>query len=124
MNSKVEKTVELKISRFDPQNKTHYVSTYEVPVRKGTSILEALQYVKDNLDETLTFRQSCRMGICGCCGINVNGKPMLACYTQVLDLGVDSLTIDPLSNMPVIKDLVVDTVPFFDAFKKTKTVLI
>jgi succinate dehydrogenase/fumarate reductase iron-sulfur protein len=124
MNSKAGKTVELNISRFDPQNKRRYVSTYEVPVRKGTSILEALQYVKDNLDETLTFRHSCRMGICGSCGINVNGKPMLACYTQVLDLGVDSLAIEPLSNMPVIKDLVVDTFPFFDAFKKTKTVLI
>ena len=124
MSTKVEKIVEFKIHRFDPQNERHYVSTYKAPVYKGTTILEALQYIKDNLDETLTFRHSCRMGICGSCGINVNGKPMLACYTQVLDLGIDSLVIEPLSNMPVIKDLVVDTQPFFDTFKKIKTVLI
>lgn len=124
MSTKVEKIVEFKIHRFDPQNKRHYVSTYKAPVYKGTTILEVLQYIKDNLDETLTFRHSCRMGICGSCGINVNGKPMLACYTQVLDLGIDSLVIEPLSNMPIIKDLVVDIQPFFDTFKKIKTVLI
>jgi len=124
MNSKVEKTVELKIHRFDPRDKRRYVSTYRVPVRKGTTILETLQYIKDSLDETLTFRHSCRMGICGSCGVNVNGKPMLACYTQVLDLGVDSLVIEPLSNMPVIKDLVVDIQPFFDTFRRIKPFLI
>jgi len=95
-----------------------------VPIRKGTTVLDALLYIKDNLDESLTFRHSCRMGICGSCGVNVNGRPMLACYTQVLDLRVDSLTIEPLANMPVIKDLVVDIDPFFDKFKKIKTFLI
>jgi len=124
MDTEVEKTVEFKIHRFDPKNERHYVSTYKVPVRKGTTILEVLQHIKDNLDETLTFRHSCRMGICGSCGINVNGKPMLACYTQVLDLGVDSLVIEPLSNMPVVKDLVVDIQPFFHTFKRIKTFLI
>jgi succinate dehydrogenase/fumarate reductase iron-sulfur protein len=124
MSTKVEKIVEVKIHRFDPQNNRHYVSTYKAPVYKGTTILEVLQYIQDNLDETLTFRHSCRMGICGSCGINVNGKPMLACYTQMLDLGVDSVTLEPLSNMPVIKDLVVDIQPFFDTFKKIKTFLV
>jgi succinate dehydrogenase/fumarate reductase iron-sulfur protein len=124
MSTKVEKNVEFKIHRFDPEKNRHYVSTHKVPVYKGTTILEALQYIKDNLDETLTFRHSCRMGICGSCGINVNGKPMLACYTQVLDLGIDSLVIEPLSNMPVIKDLVVDIQPFFDTFKKIRTILV
>jgi succinate dehydrogenase/fumarate reductase iron-sulfur protein len=120
----MEKFVEFKIRRFDPQNNKHYVSTYKVPVYKGTTILEGLQYIKDNLDETLTFRHSCRMGICGSCGVNVDGKPMLACYTQVLDLGTDSITLEPLSNLPVIKDLVVDIQPFFDTYKRIKTILI
>jgi len=124
MSTKVEKIVEFRIRRFDPQNKRYYVSTYKVPIRKGTTLLDAFLYIKDNLDETLTFRHSCRMGICGSCGVNVNGKPMLACYTQVLDLGADTLTIEPLSNLPVIKDLVVDIQPFFQNFKKIKTVLI
>jgi len=124
MSSKVEKIVEVKIHRFDPQNRRHYLSTYKVPICKGTTLLDILIHIKDNLDETLTFRHSCRMGICGSCGINVNGKPMLACYTQVLDLGADCLVIEPLSNLPIVKDLVVDTRPFFDTFKKIKTFLI
>lgn len=124
MSTKVEKIVELKISRFNPENKKHYVSTYKVPIRKGTTILEALLYIKDNLDDSLTFRHSCRMGICGSCGVNVNGRPMLACYTQVLHLDADSLVIEPLANMPIIKDLVVDIQPFFDVYKKMKTILV
>jgi succinate dehydrogenase/fumarate reductase iron-sulfur protein len=87
-------------------------------------VLDALLYIKDNLDDSLTFRHSCRMGICGSCGVNVNGQPMLACYTQVLDLGVDSLFVEPLSNFQVIKDLVVDIEPFFDSYKRIKTFLI
>ncbi len=124
MSTKVEKIVELKISRFNPESKAHYVSTFKVPIRKGTTVLDALLYIKDNLDETLTFRHSCRMGICGSCAVNIDGKPMLACYTQVLHLEADSLTIEPLANMPIIKDLVVDIEPFFDQYKKMKTILI
>ncbi|MEM3730999.1 MAG: succinate dehydrogenase iron-sulfur subunit [Candidatus Bathyarchaeia archaeon] len=124
MAAKPEKIVEFRIKRFNPQSGKQYVSTYKVPVYKGTTILEALQYIKDNIDETLTFRHSCRMGICGSCGINVNGKPMLACYTQILDLKADTIVLEPLSNLPVIKDLVVDIQPFFDTFKKIKTFLI
>ena len=124
MSSEVEKTVEFKIHRFDPQRKRLYISTYNVPVRKGTTLLDALMYIKDNLDETLAFRHSCRMGVCGSCGILVNGKPMLACYTQVLHLESDCLVVEPLQNMPVIKDLVVDIQPFFDTYDRIKTVLI
>ncbi len=124
MTTDVEKTVEFKISRFDPTQNRRYDSTFKVPVRRGTTILEALLYVKDNLDESLTFRQSCRMGICGDCAVNINGKPMLACYTQVLDLNADHLLIEPLANAPVIKDLVVDMQPFFDTYKRIKTHLI
>lgn len=122
--TEIEKFVELNIRRYDPESKKQSISTYKVPVRKGTTLLEAFMYIKDNLDGTLTFRHSCRMGICGSCGVNVNGKPMLACYTQVLDLETDSLTIEPLANMPIVKDLVVDIQPFFDQYKKTKMYLL
>jgi succinate dehydrogenase/fumarate reductase iron-sulfur protein len=123
MSTKVEKNVEFKISRYDPESKKHYVSTYTVPIRKGTTVLDSLMYIKDNLDESLTFRHSCRMGICGSCAVNINGRPMLACYTQVLHLDADSLTIEPVANMPVIKDLVVDIEPFFQKMAKTRTIL-
>jgi succinate dehydrogenase/fumarate reductase iron-sulfur protein len=124
MNAQFEKTVEFKINRFDPSQKRRYTSAFKVPIRKGTTLLDALLYIKDNLDESLTFRQSCRMGICGDCAINVDGKPMLACYTQVLDLGLDSLLLEPLSNAAVIKDLVVEMQPFFDTYKRIRNVLL
>ncbi|MBS7632081.1 succinate dehydrogenase iron-sulfur subunit [Candidatus Bathyarchaeota archaeon] len=124
MGVETEKIVELTISRFDPETGKHYTSSYKVPVRKGTTLLEALMYIKDNLDGTLTFRHSCRMGICGSCAVNVNGKPMLACYTQVLDLKENRLLIEPLSNMRVIKDLVVDIDPFFEKLMKIKNYLV
>jgi succinate dehydrogenase/fumarate reductase iron-sulfur protein len=124
MSAEIEKTVEFKISRFDPEQKRNYVSTFKVPIRRGATLLDALLYIKDHFDDSLTFRQSCRMGICGDCAINVDGKPMLACYTQVLDLGTASLTVEPLSNALVIKDLVVDMQPFFETYKRIKTLLI
>lgn len=123
MTSKLERIVEFKIHRFDPESKRRYVSAFKVPVRKGMTLLEALMYIKDKFDETLAFRHSCRMGVCGSCGILVNGKPMLACYTQVLHLESDSLVIEPLQNMPVIKDLVVDIQPFFNTYDRIRTVL-
>ena len=122
--SKTEKIVEFRIQRFDPERNKRYLSTYKVPVRVGMTILDAFLYIKDHLDGSLTFRHQCRMGQCGSCGVVVNGKPMLACYTQVLQLGVDILGIEPLFNLPVIKDLVVDVDLFFEKFEKIKPLLI
>lgn len=124
MSTKVEKTVEFKVQRFDPVTQKRSVSSFKVPIRKGTTVLDVLMYIKDNLDDSLTFRHSCRMGICGSCGVNINGKPMLACYTQVLDLQTDSLLVEPLSTLPVVKDLVVDLEPFFATYKRIKSYLI
>jgi succinate dehydrogenase/fumarate reductase iron-sulfur protein len=124
MASEREKVVEFKVQRFDPERNKRYMSTYPVPIHRGMTILDALNYIKDNLDATLSFRQSCRMGVCGSCGVKVDGKPRLACYTQVLDLATESLLIEPLSNLPLIRDLVVDIEPFFDRFKKVRLSLI
>jgi len=124
MSKMTEKIVEFRISRYDPETNRHYMSTYKVPVRKGTTVLDSLLYIKDNLDESLTFRHSCRMGICGSCAVNINGKPMLACYTQVLDLNADALNVEPIATLPLIRDLVVDIEPFFDTVKKIRSTLI
>ncbi len=124
MSTKVEKIVELKIQRFDPEHRRQFVSTYNVPIRKGMTLLEAFIYIKDSFDETLAFRSSCRMGICGSCGIMVNGKPMLACYTQVLHLDSDSIMVEPLPNLPIIRDLIVDIEPFLETYKKIRPILI
>ncbi|UCE96111.1 MAG: succinate dehydrogenase iron-sulfur subunit [Candidatus Bathyarchaeota archaeon] len=124
MNLQIEKTIKFKIHRFNPEQKRRYLSEYEVPVRKGTTLLDVFMYIKDNFDGAFAFRHSCRMGVCGSCGVMVNGKPMLACYTQVLHLNSDTLVIEPLQNMPIIKDLVVDLQPFFDTYKSIRNVLI
>ncbi|UCC33540.1 MAG: 4Fe-4S dicluster domain-containing protein, partial [Candidatus Bathyarchaeota archaeon] len=124
MSPEIEKVVEFQIHRFDPEKSKHYLSQYPVPARTGMTILDAFHYIKDNLDGTLTFRHQCRMGQCGSCGVMVNGKAMLACYTQVLQLGVDRLEIEPLSNLPIIKDLVVDFDSFFTKFLKVNPLLI
>jgi len=123
MTAEKEKITEFRIHRFDPEGNKSYLSVYKVPTRVGMTILDGLNYIKDNLDGTLTFRQQCRMGQCGSCGVTVNGKPVLACYTQVLQLGADVLEIEPLPNMPVIKDLVVDVHPFLEKYVKIKPVL-
>jgi succinate dehydrogenase/fumarate reductase iron-sulfur protein len=119
-----EKIVELRIARYDPEAERHYESSYKVPVRKGTTLLEAFIYVKDHVDGSLAFRSSCRMGICGSCGVMVNGVPMLACYTQVLQLNAESLVIAPLQGMPVIRDLVVDLDSFFASYGRIQSVLV
>lgn len=119
-----EKSVRFKIWRYNPDSDSFKPSVYEVPVHVGMTVLDALNYINDNFDGTFTYRYSCRMGICGSCAVSVNGKPMLACYTQVLDLGSDEVTIEPLPNFPPIKDLVVDISEFMKKFKVVKPYLL
>ena len=93
---------------------------YKVPVITGMTILETLFYIKEKLDGSLSYRCSCRMGICGSCGMMVNGKPFLTCHTQVMELESDFLTVKPLPNYPVVKDLVTDFSPLFVNHKSIK----
>ncbi|MGP3667824.1 MAG: succinate dehydrogenase iron-sulfur subunit [Candidatus Bathyarchaeota archaeon] len=122
---KAEKVVKFKIQRFDPsKDEKPYFIEYEVPIVKGTTILDALIYIKQNLDSTLSMRYSCRMGICGSCAMIINGIPRLACETQVLQLGEDVVEIQPLSSFPHVRDLITDFKTFFAKHKKVKSFLI
>ncbi len=85
---------------------------YRIPYRNDMVVLDGLNYIKDRVDPTLAFRWSCRMGICGSCGADVNGHPKLTCGTYVREFRRGVVTVDPLANFPIIKDLVVD----FDDF--------
>ena len=85
---------------------------YRIPYRNDMVVLDGLNYIKDHVDPTLAFRWSCRMGICGSCGADVNGHPKLTCGTYVREFRRGVVTVDPLANFPIIKDLVVD----FDDF--------
>ena len=84
-----------------------------VPVRSGTTVLEALRWIQRHLDGTLALRHSCLHASCGTCGVQVNGREALGCVTPVDDLGA-TITVEPLANIPVLTDLVVDMREFVD----------
>ena len=84
--------------------------------QSGPMVLDALIYIKNNLDSSLTFRRSCREGICGSCAMNINGKNTLACLCPL----EESTIIYPLPHMPVVRDLVVDMKNFYKQYKEIK----
>ena len=88
--------------------------TYPVPWTQDTSVLDALNYIKDNIDSSLTFRWSCRMAICGSCGFMLNGEPKLGCEQFLRTYAPGPLKIEPLANHDVERDLVVDLEPFME----------
>ncbi len=108
------------ITRFDPDvDEVPKTQSYEIAVDPDWKILDAVNYIKDEVDGTLSHRWSCRMAVCGSCGMMVNGEPRLTCKDSVSQYG-DTVEITPLSNFPVIRDLVVDMDGFMDKFKKVK----
>jgi succinate dehydrogenase / fumarate reductase, iron-sulfur subunit len=103
-----------RIYRFDPDSgKNPRVDSFELDVKScGPMVLDALIQIKGAIDSTLTFRRSCREGICGSCAMNINGLNRLACTTAIEDLG-GKVSIYPLPHMPVVKDLVPDLTNFY-----------
>ena len=89
-------------------------SSFIVPIRRWTTVLDALIYAKEHLDSSIAIRYSCRMASCGSCGMKINGIPRLACYTKISELGTHTITCEPLPNFPLIRDLVTDFQQFFN----------
>ncbi|MBC8205435.1 succinate dehydrogenase iron-sulfur subunit [bacterium] len=104
--------------------KSQRYQCYKVDVRPGWTVLDALHEIKWNQDGTLTFRRSCRHGICGSCAMQINGLNALACETQIKDLKRKPIVVDPLPGFKVIKDLAVDMDPFFELLERVKPYLI
>ena len=103
------------VTRFNPESdRAPWVKTYTIPVPEGTTVLDGLHYIKENLDPTLVWRYSCRMGVCGSCGMLINGRPTLACNTQILHVTNADLTVGPLPNFDIIRDLVPDLTTMFE----------
>src|SRR5438477_4131183 len=101
--------ITLEVTRYDPANdEKPRLDSYEVPLRKEWVVLDALNYIKDHLDGSLSYRWSCRMGVCGSCGMTVNGEPKLTCETFLSEYGNGPVKVEPLRNFPVIRDLVVE----------------
>ncbi len=115
------KQIMFKIERYDPKNMaTPHLEEFVVPATRGTTVLDGLFYIKEQQDNSLTFRSSCRMAICGSCAVLINGFPHLACHTQIEELQSDTLAIQPVPNYAVIKDLVVDLSPLFEKHREIK----
>lgn len=118
------RTVRLRVRRYDPEKGKGWWQEYEVPAFRGMTVLDALLYVKESVDHTIAVRYSCRMGVCGSCGMVINGRPRLACQTQLFELGSETVTVEPLPNHPVIRDLVTDFTEFFAKHASVKPFLI
>ncbi len=107
--------VTFRIRRFNSQEKALKEESYRHSADKFTTVLDSLICIKSTQDQTLAMRYSCRMGICGSCGMVVNGKPVLACETNVLENAKnDEITIEPMLGHPLLKDLVTDFDDFFE----------
>lgn len=115
------RTITFHVTRYNPETDAKpYVKTYQVPVNEGMTVLDGLHYIKDNIDPTLVWRYSCRMGICGSCGMLINGSPTLACNTQILHIAQKDVTVGPLPNFNIIRDLVPDLQSMFDKHTSVK----
>lgn len=121
------RTVHLKIYRYDPDKDAKpYMQDVTVELQDTDKmLLDALQRIKSDVDDSLALRRSCREGVCGSDGMNINGKNRLACITPVAEvLEGDRLTLRPLPGMPVIRDLVVDQSLFFRQYERIRPWLI
>jgi fumarate reductase iron-sulfur subunit len=123
--SEAGETIALEVFRYRPEQESEPTfDRYEVPFRRHWVVLDALNHVKDHLDGTLSFRWSCRMGICGSCGMMVNGEPTLTCSAFLRDYRPGPIRIEPLAHFPVIRDLVINMEDFLEKLIEVKAWLI
>ncbi len=103
------------VYRYDPDaGENPRIDSYEVDVSDVSMVLDALIKIKNETDPTLTFRRSCREGVCGSCAMNINGANTLACTKGMDDLGDGDVAVYPLPHQPVVKDLVTDLTKFYE----------
>ena len=109
-----ERTVRIEVLRYRPEtDERPEWQGYDVPCREDWVVLDALNYIKDHLDGTLSYRWSCHMAVCGSCGLMVEGEPKLGCKTFLRDYG-ERVRVEPLENLAIERDLIVDMSDFGD----------
>ena len=100
-------TMKLEIFRYRPEKESEPTfQTYKVPFREDWVVLDAINHIKDEIDGTLSYRWSCRMGVCGSCGMMINNVPKLSCAAFLKDYYPDKIRIEPLTGFPVERDLI------------------
>lgn len=111
----------LSVFRYRPEKDEKPVfQDYQVPYHDDWVVLDALNWIKDNVDSTLAFRWSCRMGVCGSCGMMVDGVPRLTCATFLRDYFPAPIRVEPLANFPVERDLIITLDDFMAKLKSVK----
>ncbi len=123
--SGIIKTVVFEVLRYNPEkDSAPKLQEFSVPVTKGMTVLDGLHWIKEHKDPSLAWRSSCRMGVCGSCGMFINGLPRLACNNQIVHVGSDRITVKPLPNFDIIRDLVPDLESLFNRHRAVKPYLI
>jgi len=120
-----EDTITLTVARFRPGEDSGIIAQpFTIPYNPDWVVLDALQYIKDHFDGTVSFRWSCHMGVCGSCGMMVNGTPKLTCAAFLRDYYPKPILVEPLANFPVIRDLVVDVEDFMHKLQEVQPYVI
>lgn len=120
-----QNTTAFEIQRYLPESDANpRWQRFEIQTTPGMTVLQGLHLIREENDATLSWRHSCRMGICGSCAMVINGKPGLACNTQIHDVSDELIRLEPLWNFPIIKDLVADLRPMFDHHNRLKPYVI
>jgi succinate dehydrogenase iron-sulfur subunit len=115
------KTITVAVARYDPErDQAPHHQEYEVPYEHDHVVLDALNWIKDHRDGSVAYRWSCRMGICGSCGMTVNGEPKLGCAAFLRDYLPGPVVVEPLANFPVVRDLVIDLTSFMEKLHSVK----
>ena len=116
-----ERTITLEVFRYRPdKDKEPTFQSFTVPFHEDWVVLDALNYLKDQTDGSISFRWSCRMGVCGSCGMMVNGTPRLSCAAFLKEYYPGPVRVEPLANFPVERDLIVGLDDFMKKLKSVK----
>lgn len=111
-----EQQVQFKVLRYKQGQAAPTYQTFDVSVNEDTTVLVALQDIRRDQDPTLILRHSCHHASCGTCGMKINGQEQLACVVKVLELETSTVVVEPLDNLPLISDLVVDMTGFYERY--------
>ncbi|MCH8034381.1 MAG: succinate dehydrogenase/fumarate reductase iron-sulfur subunit [Bacteroidetes bacterium] len=118
-------TMEIKIFRYRPEiEKEPTFQSYEVPFREDWVVLDAINYIKDEIDGTLSYRWSCRMGVCGSCGMMINDIPKLSCAVFLKEYYPKKICLEPLTGFPVERDLIFEMDDFLTKLEEIKPYII
>ncbi|MBL0355061.1 MAG: succinate dehydrogenase/fumarate reductase iron-sulfur subunit [Candidatus Dechloromonas phosphoritropha] len=123
--SEQQKTIEIEVLRYNPETDTEpHQQVFDVPFTDDMSVLQGVQYIKDYLDGSLSFRWSCRMAICGSCGMMINGIPNLSCQTFLRDYYPGRVRVEALAHFPIERDLVINMEGFMEKLESIQPYII